>query len=64
MKYRELAKQLIALGCQEVPRRKGGSHRKWFNPANEKATIVPDWGPKDLKQGTVKAIYKQLDLAE
>ena len=62
MKYRELAKILTASGCHELPRRKGGSHRKWFNPVNGQASIVPDWGSKDLKLGTVKAIYKQLGL--
>jgi len=24
--------------------------------------VVPDWGGKDLKMGTVRAIVKQLDL--
>ncbi len=29
MKYREITCKLIKLGCQEIPRRGGGSHRKW-----------------------------------
>lgn len=43
MKYREVARKLAALGCQELPRKGGGSHRKWHNPATDKATVVPDW---------------------
>lgn len=62
MKYRELAKKLKKLGCIEIPRKSGGSHRKWKNEATGKGTIVPDHGPKDLKIGTVKAVVKQLNL--
>ena len=38
MKYREVARKLKALGCQELPRRGGGSHRKWLT-LNQ---ILPD----------------------
>ena len=31
--YREVARGLEAVGCQELARRGGGSHRKWLNPA-------------------------------
>ncbi|MBX5491629.1 MAG: type II toxin-antitoxin system HicA family toxin [Chloroflexi bacterium] len=62
MTYRELARKLRALGCRELPRRGGGSHRKWLNTATGQATIVPDWGSKDLKLGTVRAIVRQLGL--
>jgi predicted RNA binding protein YcfA (HicA-like mRNA interferase family) len=62
MKYREVASKLTALGCQELPRRGGGSHRKWFNPANEMATAVLDWGSRDLKRGTIRAVVRQLGL--
>ena len=41
------------LGCEEIPRRAGGSHKKWFNPVTQKATILPDWGSRDLKLGTL-----------
>ncbi len=60
MKYREAARKLEALGCQEIPRRKGGSHRKWYNPATGRATVLPDWGAKDLKLGTLRAAVRQL----
>lgn len=62
MKYQEVAKKLIALGCQELPRRTGGSHRKWVNSATGMATVLPDWGAKDLKLGTLRAVVRQLGI--
>jgi len=62
MKYREVERRLKALGCVEVPRRGGGSHRKWSNPASGRATVLPDWGAKDLRTGTVRAAIRQLGL--
>ncbi len=62
MKYRDVAGKLRALNCQELPRRGGGSHRKWFNPATGRATVLPDWGAKDLKLGTVRAAVRQLGI--
>jgi predicted RNA binding protein YcfA (HicA-like mRNA interferase family) len=53
MTYREVERKLRRLGCQEISRRSGGSHRKWMNPATEQATTVPDWGAKDLKLRTI-----------
>jgi predicted RNA binding protein YcfA (HicA-like mRNA interferase family) len=50
------------LGCKELPRRSGGSHRKWYNPATDRIAPVPDWGSKDLKTGTLRHIIRQLDL--
>lgn len=62
MTYREVARKLTHLGCREIGRRSGGSHRKWFNPANDRSTVVPDWGGRDLKLGTVRAAVRQLGL--
>jgi predicted RNA binding protein YcfA (HicA-like mRNA interferase family) len=62
MKYCEVARKLTTLGCQELPRRGGGSHRKWYHPANQMATTVPDWGRRDLKLGTIRAAVRQLGL--
>jgi predicted RNA binding protein YcfA (HicA-like mRNA interferase family) len=62
MNYKDLARKLRSLGCNEIARRGGGSHRKWLNPATGKGTIIPDWGSKDLKQGTIKGILKQLGI--
>jgi predicted RNA binding protein YcfA (HicA-like mRNA interferase family) len=62
VRYRELAKKLRILGCQEIKRRGKGSHRKWINPISGKGTVIPTWGGKDLKEGTLKAILKQLEI--
>jgi predicted RNA binding protein YcfA (HicA-like mRNA interferase family) len=62
MTYREVAKRLAALGCRELERRGGGSHRKWFNPDTRRATVVPDWGGRDLKFGTVRSALRQLGI--
>jgi len=62
VKYREVAHKLRALGGEELPRRRGGSHRKWHNPATGRIAPVPDWGAKDLKMGTLRHIVRQLGL--
>jgi mRNA interferase HicA len=62
VRYREAAAKPASLGCRELPRRSGGSHRKWFNPATARAAVIPDWGGKDLKPGTLRAVVRQLGL--
>lgn len=62
MNYRDVSRKLIALGCQELPRRSGGSHRKWFNPVTQQVTVLPDWGGRDLRLGTIRAAIRQLAL--
>jgi mRNA interferase HicA len=62
MTYRDVARKLAALGCRELPRRGGGSHRKWFNPAVQRAAVVPDWSGRDLKVGTVRSAVRQLGI--
>lgn len=62
MNYREVAAKLRRLGCEELPRRSTGSHRKWRNPSTGGATVVPDWGSKDLKVGTVHAAVRDLGI--
>ena len=62
MKYREAFKKLKALGCEELPRRGAGSHRIWHNPANKHIAPIPDWGAKDIKLGTLRAVSRQLGL--
>lgn len=62
MRYRDIAKRLKELGCEEL--RKGkGSHRIWFNPQTDQITTVPDWGNKDLAPGTVRAIIRELGIS-
>ncbi len=62
MTYRDLSKRLRELGCQELVGGKG-SHRKWYNPAQDKVTVVPDWGSKDLAPGTVRAVVRELGIS-
>ncbi|MXZ21791.1 MAG: type II toxin-antitoxin system HicA family toxin [Caldilineaceae bacterium SB0665_bin_25] len=62
MRYREAARKLTKLGCYEIPRRGGGSHRRWFNPGAQKDAVLPDWGSRDLKTGTLRSAIRQLDL--
>ena len=62
MTYREAARRLRALGCTEIVSGGGGSHRKWINPSNRRATVIPDHGGKDLKMGTLRAVVRQLGL--
>lgn len=63
MKYRDVARKLTTLGCHELARKGGGSHRKWYNPSNQQASVVPDWSGRDLKLGTVRAVARQLGIA-
>jgi mRNA interferase HicA len=62
MNYRDVTRKLKALGCEEISRRGGGSHRKWFNLDTQKVTSLPDWGSKDLKLGIVRAVIRQLGV--
>ena len=62
MKYREASKKLQALGCHEIPRRGSGYHLVLSNPRNGKIAPLPDWGAKDLKLGTLRAVVRQLGL--
>jgi mRNA interferase HicA len=62
LRYRELEKKLKKLGCFEIENKTGGSHRKWINPENKRAAAIPDWGSKDLKNGTLQGAIKQLGL--
>jgi mRNA interferase HicA len=42
MKYREAARKLALLGCEELPRHGGGSHRKWYCAESDRITSLPD----------------------
>lgn len=63
MRYREAPRKLSALGCVELVRKSGGSHRKWTNPAGGQVTVLPDWGGRDLKLGTLRTAVRQLGLS-
>ncbi len=62
MKYRDLARRLRDFDCTEIVGGRG-SHRKWYNPATDRVTVVPDWGSKDLAPGTVRAVIRELDIS-
>jgi len=62
MIYREVVRRLTALGCVPIPRKGGGSHRKWRNPQSGRSAVLPDWGSKDLKKGTLRSAIKQLGI--
>ncbi len=62
MTYRDAARKLKALGCVEILRRGGTSHRTWFNPQTQGVTSLPDWGGRDLKLGTVRAALRDLGI--
>jgi mRNA interferase HicA len=62
MKYRKLTKRLRDMGCEFV-RNGAGSHRIWWNPANDRYTTIPDWGSQDLKIGTLRRILADLGVA-
>ena len=62
MKYRQIAKKLTKLGCEEIESRRSGSHRIWFNPDTGAETCIPDWRGKDLKQPTLRSALKKLGI--
>ena len=62
MRYRDAARKLAKLGCHEIPRRGGGSHRRCFNPQARRDALLPDWGGRDLKMGTLRSAIRQLDI--
>ena len=62
MIYRDAARRLATLGCVEIARTGGGSHRKWRNPQANRSTVLPDHGGRDLKPGTLRAAVKQLGI--
>jgi len=35
----------------------------WYNPATGSYTVIPDWGNKDLKIGTVRGIIRDLGIS-
>jgi predicted RNA binding protein YcfA (HicA-like mRNA interferase family) len=62
MTFRTAARKLKNLGCHEIARKGGGDHRKWHNPATNRTTVLPDWGSRDLKTGTLRAAVRQLGI--
>ncbi len=57
MKLAELERHLRQHGC--VLYREGAAHSIWFNPSLHKIASVPRH--REIKEGTVRAICKQLE---
>jgi mRNA interferase HicA len=58
VKLAELERHLRRSGC--VFHREGGAHTIWLNPASRKIASVPRH--REIKEGTVRAICKQLEI--
>lgn len=58
--YREIVKQLKALGL-ECNRQAAGSHEIWWNPTSHRYTTIPNH-PGDVPEGTLRAILKQAGI--
>ena len=56
------ARKLRALGCEELARRAHGSHRIWRNPITGGSAVVPDYGSRDLRVGTIRAVLRNLGV--
>jgi mRNA interferase HicA len=42
--------------------RRRGSHRRRANPETGGRTPLPDWGPHDLKAGTLRTAVRELGV--
>ncbi len=60
MRLADLERHLRQQGC--VFHREGGAHTIWLNPVRRKIASVPRH--REIKQGTVRAICKQLEIAQ
>jgi len=61
MNYRKLTRRLRELGCEFV-RQAPGSHEIWWNPSNERFSVISRHGGRDLPHGTLRAILRQLSI--
>ena len=58
MKRIDLERYLRGQGC--LLYREGGGHSIWMNPVQHRIASVPRH--REIKEGTVRAICKQLDI--
>jgi len=61
MKYAELAKKLLALGCQ-FTRYGAGSHEIWRNPKTGKQVPIPYHRSRDIGPGLLSRILRGLAI--
>lgn len=59
MNYRDITRKLRRLGC-ELDRRAKGDHEIWINLSTRARTTIPNWGPRNLKPGTISAALRDL----
>ena len=50
------------LGYSDSTQRKGVPHIRWINPQTGQSTLIPDRGDYELKDGTLRAVVRQLGL--
>ena len=62
MRYRELTRKLRRLGC-ELDRQAKGDHEIWIRSSTRARTTIPNWGSRDLRQGTLRAILRDLGFS-
>ena len=60
MKLAELERHLRRHGC--IFYREGSAHTIWLNPGSRKITSVPRH--REIKEGTVRGICKQLEIPQ
>lgn len=60
MKRIDLERYLRGQGC--LLYREGSGHSIWLNPSQRKITSVPRH--REIKEGTVRAICKQLEIPQ
>jgi len=60
MKRIDLERYLRGQGC--LLYREGSGHSIWLNPSHRKITSVPRH--REIKEGTVRAICKQLEIPQ
>lgn len=63
MNYREVTRRLKQLGC-EFRREAKGSHEIWWHPLKKRYTTIPHHGNKDIAQGTLRKILRDLEISK
>ena len=63
MTYGELTRKLRRLGCVFVRQAKG-SHEIWANDRTGATSPIPRHGNRDLKQGTLLRIIRNLGISK
>ena len=61
LRYSELTRKLHRLGYV-LDRRARGDHEIWIRPSTGGRTTIPNWGARELKTGTVRAILRDLGV--